>query len=108
MPKQPTEGRMPTISRRWVLAGLATSPVLLAGCGTKAAALAKAAVSAPEPVLICWNHTLIPDIVTALGASGTDVPDAWPDRFDLVWVFTHAHGKWTFRQVHQHLLPGDA
>ena len=42
------------------------------------------------------------------GASGTGVPGEWPDRFDLVWVFTHAHGKWTFRQVNQHLLPGDA
>ncbi|MDF3300876.1 hypothetical protein [Streptomyces tropicalis] len=71
------------------------------------AALAKAAVAAPEPVLICWQHTRISDIVDALGASGTGVPDDWPDRFDLVWVFTHAHGTWTFREVHQHLLPGD-
>jgi hypothetical protein len=71
-------------------------------------ALAKAAVAAPGPVLICWQHTRISDIVDALGASDTGVPDEWPDRFDLVWVFTHAHGKWTFRQVHQHLLPGDA
>ncbi|MEU6577946.1 hypothetical protein [Streptomyces sp. NPDC046805] len=72
------------------------------------AALAKAAVAAPEPVLICWQHSRISDIVEGLGAADTGVPDAWPDRFDLVWVFTHARGKWSFRQVHQHLLPGDA
>ncbi|KIZ15251.1 hypothetical protein SNA_27045 [Streptomyces natalensis ATCC 27448] len=72
------------------------------------AALAKAAVAAPEPVLICWEHSRISSIVDALGVSGTGVPGQWPDRFDLVWVFTHARGTWTFRQVHQHLLPGDA
>ncbi|WP_102923062.1 hypothetical protein [Streptomyces noursei] len=71
-------------------------------------ALAKAALSATGPVLICWEHSRIPDIVSALGASGGGVPDEWPDRFDLVWVFTHAKGSWAFRQVDQHLLPGDA
>ncbi|MEU7641068.1 MULTISPECIES: hypothetical protein [unclassified Streptomyces] len=69
--------------------------------------LAKAALSATGPVLICWEHSRIPDIVSALGASDTDVPDEWPDRFDLVWVFTHTNGTWAFRQVNQHLLPGD-
>ncbi len=72
------------------------------------AALAKAALSAPEPVLICWEHSRIPAIVAALGASRTGVPAKWPNRFDLVWVFTRANGAWTFRQVGQHLLPGDA
>ncbi|MFI1198278.1 hypothetical protein ACH4VR_02195 [Streptomyces sp. NPDC020883] len=70
--------------------------------------LAKAAVAAAGPVLICWEHSRIPDIVSALGASGSGAPEEWPDRFDLVWVFTHAHGTWAFRQVNQHLLPGDA
>ncbi|WP_369393396.1 hypothetical protein AB5J72_42000 [Streptomyces sp. CG1] len=72
------------------------------------AALAKAALSAPQPVLICWEHSRIPAIVNALGASHSGVPAAWPNRFDLVWVFTHTHGSWAFRQVGQHLLPGDA
>ncbi|MET8955187.1 hypothetical protein ACWEO4_40115 [Streptomyces sp. NPDC004393] len=72
------------------------------------AALAKAALSAPQPVLICWEHSRIPAIVNALGASHSGVPAVWPNRFDLVWVFTYAHGSWAFRQVGQHLLPGDA
>ncbi|QHC23115.1 hypothetical protein [Streptomyces sp. GS7] len=72
------------------------------------AALAKAAVAATQPVLICWEHSRIPGIVKALGASGSGVPAKWPDRFDLVWVFTHTKGAWHFRQVNQHLLPGDA
>ncbi|MCK7626010.1 hypothetical protein MUU72_23380 [Streptomyces sp. RS10V-4] len=72
------------------------------------AALAKAALSATGPVLICWEHSRIPDIVTALGATGTGVPHKWPNRFDLVWIFTRTHGTWSFRQVNQHLLPGDA
>ncbi|MFB7629675.1 hypothetical protein ACFC0M_01800 [Streptomyces sp. NPDC056149] len=70
--------------------------------------LAKAALAATGPVLICWEHSRIPDIVDALGASDTGVPHKWPDRFDLVWVFTHTKGSWAFRQVNQHLLPGDA
>ncbi|EST19192.1 hypothetical protein M878_42665 [Streptomyces roseochromogenus subsp. oscitans DS 12.976] len=70
-------------------------------------ALAKAALSAPQPVLICWEHSRIPAIVDALGASHSGAPAQWPERFDLVWVFTHTGGSWTFRQVGQHLLPGD-
>ncbi|MFI1166123.1 hypothetical protein ACH4UM_21520 [Streptomyces sp. NPDC020801] len=72
------------------------------------AALAEAALSAPRPVLICWEHSRIPAIVEALGASRSGAPAAWPNRFNLVWVFTHTHGSWAFRQVGQHLLPGDA
>ncbi|MFF3918474.1 hypothetical protein ACFYZB_34370 [Streptomyces sp. NPDC001852] len=72
------------------------------------AALAEAALSAPQPVLVCWEHSRIPAIVNALGASHSGAPAAWPNRFDLVWVFTHTHGSWTFRQVGQHLLPRDA
>ncbi|MDH6126392.1 hypothetical protein [Kitasatospora sp. GP82] len=71
------------------------------------AALATAAVSVPGPVLICWEHSRIPAIVNALGASHTGVPGTWPDRFDLVWVFTRTGGTWSFRQVSQQLLDGD-
>ncbi|MFF3909658.1 hypothetical protein ACFYZJ_27615 [Streptomyces sp. NPDC001848] len=75
---------------------------------TQEAALAEAALSAFQPVLICWEHSRIPAIVNALGASRSGAPAAWPNRFDLVWVFTHSHGSWAFRQIGQHLLPGDA
>ncbi|MFI6051512.1 hypothetical protein ACIBCO_15665 [Streptomyces violascens] len=71
--------------------------------------LAAAALAATAPVLICWEHSKIPPIVEALGASGAGgVPQKWPDRFDLVWVFTRRAGTWTFRSVPQHLLTGDA
>ena len=71
--------------------------------------LAAAALAATTPVLICWEHSKIPPIVEALGASRAGgVPEEWPDRFDLVWVFTRRAGSWTFRSVPQHLLAGDA
>ncbi|GGP45724.1 hypothetical protein [Streptomyces melanogenes] len=71
-------------------------------------ALAAAALAAPAPVLICWEHSRIPDIVRALGAADSGAPQAWPERFDLVWVFTRRAGKWSFRAVAQGLLAGDA
>lgn len=75
----------------------------------KEKALAAAALAATAPVLICWEHSKIPPIVEALGASQADgVPEEWPDRFDLVWVFTRRAGAWTFRSVPQHVLAGDA
>ncbi|MET8627984.1 hypothetical protein ABZW30_30300 [Kitasatospora sp. NPDC004669] len=71
--------------------------------------LAGAALAGTQPVLICWEHSRIPRIVEALGASGSGVPGTWPDRFDLVWVFSRpAGGAWTFQEVRQHLLNGDA
>ncbi|MDH6707514.1 hypothetical protein P3T27_004251 [Kitasatospora sp. MAA19] len=72
-------------------------------------ALAGAALAGSQPVLICWEHSRIPRIVEALGAAGSGAPATWPDRFDLVWVFARAAGgAWTFREVRQHLLDGDA
>ncbi|WP_189763912.1 hypothetical protein [Streptomyces xanthochromogenes] len=71
--------------------------------------LAAAALAAASPVLICWEHSKIPSIVEALGAAQVaGVPEEWPDRFDLVWVFTRRAGTWTFQSVPQHLLPSDA
>ncbi|MEU4348170.1 hypothetical protein [Streptomyces sp. NPDC023838] len=72
-------------------------------------ALAAAALAAPGPVLVCWEHSRIPDIVRALGAArAPGVPAVWPERFDLVWVFTRRAGTRSFRAVAQHLLDGDA
>ncbi|MBB4893642.1 hypothetical protein FHS39_002673 [Streptomyces olivoverticillatus] len=71
--------------------------------------LAAAALAAHRTVLISWEHSRIPDIVKALGAErAPGVPTSWPNRFDLVWVFTRRHGDWSFRSVPQHLLSGDA
>ncbi|MGK4585023.1 hypothetical protein [Kitasatospora sp. HPMI-4] len=72
------------------------------------AALAKAVLGISSPVLICWEHSRIPHIVKALGADGSGAPATWPDRFDLVWAFTRTAGKWTFHEIPQHLLDGDA
>ncbi|MFJ7592438.1 hypothetical protein ACIQZO_34725 [Streptomyces sp. NPDC097617] len=73
------------------------------------AALAQAVSAASMPVLICWEHSGIPRLVRALGAHEVHgAPAIWPDRHDLVWVFTRRQGQWSFRELPQHLLPGDA
>ncbi|MFE6847423.1 hypothetical protein [Streptomyces sp. NPDC057686] len=73
------------------------------------AALARAALAARMPVLVCWEHTGIPRLIHSLGAHQVlGVPAVWPDRYDLVWVFTRQQGRWSFRELPQHLLPGDA
>ncbi|MFB7663307.1 hypothetical protein ACFC1R_05060 [Kitasatospora sp. NPDC056138] len=75
---------------------------------SREADLAKAVLAASVPVLICWEHSRIPQIVKSLGADSSGAPATWPDRFDLVWAFTRTAGKWTFREIPQHLLDGDA
>ncbi|MEV7169421.1 hypothetical protein ACIPRL_06480 [Streptomyces sp. NPDC090085] len=73
------------------------------------AALAQAVLAARMPVLVCWEHTGVPRLVRALGAHQVvGVPAAWPDRHDLVWQFTRSQGRWSFRELPQQLLPGDA
>ncbi|MEU6890592.1 hypothetical protein ABZ934_02115 [Streptomyces sp. NPDC046557] len=72
-------------------------------------ALAQAVLAARMPVLVCWEHPGIPRLVRALGAHHVlGVPAAWPDRHDLVWMFTRHQGRWDFRELPQHLLAGDA
>ncbi|MFD9334356.1 hypothetical protein ACFWBF_08045 [Streptomyces sp. NPDC060028] len=72
-------------------------------------ALGRAVLTARMPVLVCWEHTGIPRLIAALGVHGVlGVPATWPDRYDLVWMFTRQQGAWSFREVPQHLLPGDA
>ncbi|WP_235438761.1 hypothetical protein [Streptomyces yangpuensis] len=73
------------------------------------AALAHALLAGPMPVLVCWEHTGIPRLVRALGADRVlGLPAAWPDRYDLVWQFTRRGGQWSFRELPQQLLSGDA
>ncbi len=71
--------------------------------------LAPAALLAPMPALVCWEHSGIPRLVRALGAHEVlGVPATWPDRYDLVWMFTRRQGRWSFRELPQQLLSGDA
>ncbi|MFK0235432.1 hypothetical protein [Streptomyces vinaceus] len=72
-------------------------------------ALGRAVLAAKMPVLVCWEHTGVPRLIHALGAHQVlGVPASWPDRYDLVWEFTRRQGRWSFRELAQHLLPGDA
>jgi hypothetical protein len=65
-------------------------------------------------VLICWEHSHIPVIASWLPAvSRTAIPRRWPgDRYDVIWSFTLVPGpgpaRYTFGQIPQQLLPGDA
>jgi hypothetical protein len=72
-----------------------------------AAALAK---SGPGAVLICWDHTHIPALASALPlVAGTVIPNTWPaDRFDVIWRFTLVtNDEYSFGQIPQLLLSGD-
>ncbi|MFF5701281.1 hypothetical protein ACFY7H_02020 [Streptomyces sp. NPDC012794] len=71
--------------------------------------LARAALEARTPVLVCWEPAGIPRLIRALGAHRVlGVPAVWPDRYDLVWTLTRTRGAWAFRELPQDLLPGDA
>ncbi len=65
-------------------------------------------------VLVCWEHSHIPVIASWLpSVSGTALPRKWPgDRYDVIWSFTLVPGsgpaRYTFGQIPQRLLPGDA
>jgi hypothetical protein len=67
--------------------------------------------SGPDAVLICWEHSHIPALASALPlVSGTVIPKSWPDdRYDVIWTFTlTADATYAFGQVPQLLLSGDA
>ena len=65
-------------------------------------------------VLICWEHQHIPALASSLPTNpGTVIPQKWPgDRFDVIWAFTLVPGsapaRYTFGQIPQQLLSGDA
>ncbi|MFD7256259.1 hypothetical protein [Streptomyces sp. NPDC059874] len=91
------------------LAGALRTPVRTEFALGAEPALVRAALAAPMPVLVCWEHTGVPRLVRALGADRVlGLPATWPDRYDLVWMFTRRQGQWSFRELPQHLLPGDA
>jgi hypothetical protein len=65
-------------------------------------------------VLICWEHSHIPEIASWLPVVGrTAIPRTWPsDRYDVIWSFTlvpaSGPARYTFGQIPQQLLSGDA
>jgi hypothetical protein len=73
------------------------------------AALLNAVNAIPGAVLICWSHDPIPGIARKLAGDLPAIPAKWPaKRYDLVWVLDRAGEGWSFRQVGQLLLAGDA
>lgn len=58
-------------------------------------------------VLICWEHTYIPEIARAFGAFQT--PATWPSNaFDRTWIITfQPSGKAVFQNLPQRLMFGD-
>lgn len=77
---------------------------------TQIGELAEAAVAAEGPVLIAWEHHLIPSLVTTILGRTDGIPTLWPDdRYDVTWILEPAseNGRYTFRQSPQLLLAGD-
>jgi hypothetical protein len=72
--------------------------------------LVEAAVGADGPVLIAWEHEVIPEIANLILGDSTTCPQKWPgSRFDLVWVFDRkAANGWDFAQIPQLVLSGDS
>jgi broad specificity phosphatase PhoE len=72
--------------------------------------LVRAVLTIDGPVLIAWEHQLIPSIANMLAQDKSKVPQIWPDdRYDLVWVFESLGqgGKFEFHEAPQTLLAGD-
>ena len=69
-------------------------------------------------VLICWQHTKLVEVALTLAeynnsstAVHNSIPLVWPDEaFDRVWILDLApSGKvFSFKNLPQHLLPGDS
>jgi hypothetical protein len=61
----------------------------------------------PDTIYIIRHGTWLPTV------AGTVIPQPWPgDRFDVIWTFTLVQGsapaQYTFGQIPQQLLSGDA
>jgi hypothetical protein len=81
------------------------------GKGEERQLAAVLAQSGPGTVLVCWEHSHIPALASALPlVHGTVIPERWPaDRFDVIWTFTLVTSDgYMFGQVPQLLLAGDA
>ena len=59
-------------------------------------------------VLVCWEHSRIAECIAAL-PHAPKTPEKWPsERYDLLWRLQRANGEWTFKELPQMLLSGDA
>jgi hypothetical protein len=63
---------------------------------------------AGKTILISWRHSTIPELAKALHVENP--PTKWDDKiFDRVWQINYdEHGKATFQNLPQRLLPGDS
>lgn len=66
------------------------------------------ALPASAVVLVCWEHSKIPDLVKALGKATPKPPKKWADRFDMVWKFTPGAKGVVFTQIAELILPSDS
>jgi hypothetical protein len=59
-------------------------------------------------VLICWEHSVIPMIAQAFGA--TQAPAEWPKaEFDRAWIIDFSGNRVVdFKNIPQDVLPGDS
>ena len=65
-------------------------------------------LSRQGPVLVAWEHKLIPALVERL-PNPPSIPSDWPDdRFDVVWLFDRTDTGWSFSQLPQLVLSGDS
>jgi broad specificity phosphatase PhoE len=65
-------------------------------------------LSRQGPVLVAWEHKLIPALVERL-PNPPSIPRNWPDdRFDVVWLFDRTDTGWSFSQLPQLALSGDS
>lgn len=62
------------------------------------------------PVLVAWRHHALPELASALAGAQTTPPRWDPETFDRIWVLrrSDADAAWTFDDLPQRLLGGDA
>ena len=68
--------------------------------------LADHALAHDGVVLIAWVHKYLSTVARMLGCD--TAPDRWPARYDPVWILDRSDKKYTFTELYQSLLDGDA
>jgi hypothetical protein len=75
--------------------------------------LVKSVLTLSGAVLICWeHHNIMPNIVGGINskvpiANYSNIPNAWPDVFYLVWVFDLNGSSYRWTSTTQNLMAGD-